>query len=198
MVVLGITGPTGAGKTTALNELNKLGGAVIDCDTVYHEMLESDKTLQCMLISEFGDITDDSGGIDRKKLGKLVFGDADRLAALDHIVHGQIYRRVEKLIADYRAENHYAAAAIDAIGLVESGLTRLCDATLAITAPAEVRVARIMAREGIPEDYARSRVLAQKPDSFFFAHCDHVLVNDCATREEFAQRSRELLQVLLY
>ena len=67
MTIIGITGPTGAGKTTALNELEKLGGVIIDCDAVYHELLKSDLTLQGELQSRFGVLTDENGVFDRIK-----------------------------------------------------------------------------------------------------------------------------------
>ena len=66
-----------------------------------------------------------------------------------------------------------------------------------MTAPPEVRVRRIMEREGISEEYARSRVSAQKPDDFYIGGCDYALVNDCATAEEFAARARALFQRIL-
>ena len=75
MTVIGITGPTGAGKTTALNELEKLGGCVLDADAVYHELLENNQTLQNELRERFGDMTGADGHFDRKKLGKVVFHD---------------------------------------------------------------------------------------------------------------------------
>ena len=78
VTVIGITGPTGAGKTTLLREVEKLGGAVIDCDAVYHEMLERDASLQFALEAAFGPLRDASGGIDRKKLGTVVFGDPEK------------------------------------------------------------------------------------------------------------------------
>ena len=67
MKIIGITGPTGAGKTTALREIEKLGGAVIDCDAVYHQMLESDTTLQEMLEQTFGSLRDEMGRFERKR-----------------------------------------------------------------------------------------------------------------------------------
>ena len=83
---------------------------------------------------------------------------------------------------------------IDAINLVESGLSRLCRRTVAVLAPAETRVRRIMARDGIPEDYARLRVQAQKPDDFYRAHCTDVLVNDAAAPDAFETIAYQRLQ----
>ena len=90
------------------------------------------------------------------------------------------------------------AAAIDAIALLESGFGAKCDATVAVVAPAELRVRRIMAREGIPEDYARKRVNAQKPESFFRESCDYVLENnEDDTPETFGARALALFLTIL-
>lgn len=194
MRIIGITGPTGAGKTTALQVLEELGGAVIDCDAVYHELLLSDKALQQRLCQTFGDILDEKNQIDRKKLGAIVFHDPQKLALLNQITQEAVCARVRTLIAEYQA---VPAVAIDAIALLESSLRDLCDTTVAVIAPPETRVARIMAREGISESYAWSRVRAQKPDEYFVQRCAHVFVNDCASREEFADQVRGKLKELM-
>lgn len=196
MTVLGITGPTGAGKTTLLREVEKLGGAVIDCDAVYHEMLKSDIPLQNMLEREFGPLRDEGGAIDRKKLGGIVFGDPEKLEALNAIAWKGITRRVRDILEDQRQQGR-ALAAVDAIALAESPLKELCQLTVAVLAPPEVRVRRIMAREGISETYAWARVKAQRPDEYFIRSCDHTLINDLPAAEEFAQRAREFLKEVL-
>lgn len=196
MTIIGITGPTGAGKTTALREIEKLGGAVIDCDAVYHDLLERDIVLQEMLESAFGPLRDESGAIDRKKLGTIVFGDPEKLAKLNTIAQTATVRRTQELLEEYRAKGRKLVA-IDAIALLESPLAQLCDATIAVIAPPEVRVQRIMAREGISEEYAWSRVKAQKSDDYFTEGCDHTLYNDCAQAEEFALRAKTLVESIL-
>lgn len=196
MTVLGITGPTGAGKTTLLREVEKLGGAVIDCDAVYHEILKSDITLQDMLEREFGPLRDESGSIDRKKLGRIVFGDPEKLEALNAIAWRGITHRVRGILED-RREQGRALAAIDAIALLESPLKELCQLTVAVLAPQEVRVRRVMAREGVSEQYAWARVKAQRPDEYFIRKCDYTLVNDLPAAEEFSQKAREFLKEVL-
>ena len=193
MTVLGITGPTGAGKTTLLREVEKLGGAVIDCDAVYHEMLKSDITLQDMLEREFGPLRDESGSIDRKKLGRIVFGAPEKLEALNAIAWRGITHRVRGILEDQGR----ALAAIDAIALLESPLKELCQLTVAVLAPQEVRVRRVMAREGVSEQYAWARVKAQRPDEYFIRKCDYTLVNDLPAAEEFSQKAREFLKEVL-
>lgn len=178
MTVIGITGPTGAGKTTVLNVLRELGGAVVDCDAVYHELLRSEGPMRDELRARFGaEIFDENGDLRRKELGAIVFGDAGALADLDAITHRHIIEEVERRAAQARAEGR-PAVALDAIALLESGLGERCDVTVAVTAPEDIRVGRIMAREGIPEEYARSRVNAQKPDSWFEERCGYTLRND--------------------
>lgn len=196
MTIIGITGPTGAGKTTALREIEKLGGAVIDCDAVYHDLLERDITLQGMLESAFGPLRDESGAIDRKKLGTIVFGDPEKLEKLNAIAQTATVRRTQELLEEYRAKGRKLVA-IDAIALLESSLSKLCDATIAVIAPPEVRVQRIMAREGISEDYAWARVRAQRPDQFFAEGCAHILYNDCGTAEEFSRKAEEFLKEIV-
>lgn len=196
MVVIGITGPTGAGKTTALNELSALGGCTLDADSIYHQMLESNFGLRSELESRFGVMTDAAGRFDRKKLGAVVFQDPKALADLNAITHRHMDAELKARLA--RAEQEgYPAAAIDAIRLVESGAAELCDVTVAITAPPEIRIRRIMAREGISEEYARARVAAQPSDAFYKEACDYLLINDCADRKEFGARARDLLALIL-
>ena len=104
---------------------------------------------------------------------------------------------VRQLLEEYR-EKGTGLVAIDAISLLESPLSQLCHATIAVIAPPEVRVRRIMAREGISEDYAWSRVKAQKRDNYFIQGCDYTLNNDCAGPEEFALQARTLLESILH
>ena len=196
MKVIGITGPTGAGKTTALREIEKLGGCVLDADAVYHRLLEHDPALQGELEARFGPLRDKAGQIDRKKLGNVVFRDPAALADLNAIAHRYVGREIQARLL--QAEQGGApAAAIDAIALFESGADRLCDVTLAVTAPPQVRVKRIMARAGISEAYAWSRVRAQQPEEFYTGRCQYVLVNDCADAQEFAGRAKALFELIL-
>ena len=87
--------------------------------------------------------------------------------------------------------------AIDAINLIEAGLDQLCDRTIAVTAPAELRVRRIMARDNITEQYARLRISAQKPDEFYRSKCDVELSNSAETPEAFRAEAKIILSKLI-
>lgn len=196
MKIIGITGPTGAGKTTALRAVTGLGGCVIDCDQVYHQLLEESAPMRNELTERFGrGILDEEQRLDRKKLGALVFQDSALLADLNAITHRYVRRRVEELLRAARTEGR-PLAAVDAIALIESGLGGLCDAVVGILAPPEVRVRRIMARDGIPEEYAVMRVKAQQGDDFFRENCTAVLENT-GEEAEFARQARALFEKIM-
>ena len=180
-LIVGITGPTGAGKTSALRALEQLGGCVLDCDAIYHDMLRSDDGLRRAITDAFGRVFAADGQLDRQKLGTLVFGDPQQLERLNTIIFAHLPRELERRMAASPAP----IIGIDAINLVESGLSKLCDRTLAVLAPVEDRIRRIMARDGISEEYARLRVAAQKDDAFYRSHCTDVLENTSAAPEEF-------------
>lgn len=197
MKIIGITGPTGAGKTTALNALADLGGAVIDCDAVYHELLQTNHAMLDELRARYGEgVFGADGRLDRKALGSIVFHDPQALSDLNAITHRYVDHAVDERLAKAREEGR-PAAAVDAIALLESGLKDKCHALLAVTAPDEVRVERIMAREGISRDYAQSRINAQKPNSYFEEHCTYVFRNDCPDAQTARERARELFHTIL-
>ncbi len=180
-MIIGITGGTGCGKTTALNAIRQLGGLVIDCDELYHEMLDTDRQLLQSIARRFpGTVT--GHVLDRKKLGAIVFSDSTALLDLNRITHSAIKKRVLELLGENRT-----LAAIDAIELFDGGLAPLCDVTVAVTAPEQVRIPRLMARDGISEAYAQRRIRAQKPQSYFEERCDHVLCND-GTQMQFEEK----------
>lgn len=177
-MIIGITGGTGCGKTTALLAVSALGGLVLDCDAIYHDLLQTDKDLLSAIEARFPG-TVEKGILQRKKLGELVFSHKNALDDLNNITHAAVKNEVQR-----RLSAHSGLAAIDAIALFESGLNELCDVTVAVCAPEDVRLRRIMAREGISAEYAKMRINAQRPQSDFRQICDYVLEND-GSKQDF-------------
>ena len=170
-MILGITGGSGCGKTTLLAQVERLGGLVLDCDEIYHSLLSTDEGLLGSIENRFPG-TVEHGKLLRKKLGATVFSDAQALQDLNRITHAAVKREVLR-----RLEHRPSLAAIDAIALFEGGLGELCDLTVAVTAPREDRVLRLMARDGISREYAEKRLDAQHSEEWFREHCDYLLEN---------------------
>lgn len=180
-MIIGITGGTGCGKTTALDAIRQLGGLVLDCDQLYHQLLQTDTALLSAIEHRFPGCVQ-AGKLDRKALGSIVFSDQAALRDLNTITHSAVKKAVLLELA-----KKPPLAAIDAIGLFEGGLADLCDITVAITAPETVRISRLMQRDGISADYAKMRIQAQRPQDEFIALCDYHLRND-GTQQHFKEQ----------
>ena len=188
-MIIGITGGTGCGKTTLLNLIHEQGGTVLDCDAIYHELLQTDEVMLSAIENRFPGVVE-KGSLNRKKLGAIVFADEAALLDLNTITHGAVKREVLRQL-----EAKPAPVAIDAIGLFEGGLAELCDVTVAVTAPAEQRIQRLMRRDGISEEYARSRIRAQHDEDWFRQRCDYVLENG-SNMDAFATKCLAFLHTI--
>ena len=188
-MILGITGGTGCGKTTLLKILAEKGGLILDCDAIYHELLRNDPALLSAIEARFPG-TVENGTLQRKKLGTIVFSDETALQDLNKITHSAVKAEVLR-----RLQVPPKLAAIDAIGLFEGGLAELCDVTVAVTAPEEDRIRRLMHRDSISEDYARRRIAAQHEERWFRGRCDHTLENN-DTELRFREKCLAFLESL--
>ena len=170
--IIGITGGSGCGKTTLLSCIAERGGLILDCDAIYHRLLREDAALLSAIEDRFPGVVED-GILQRKKLGNMVFSDENALSDLNKITHSAILAEVRRQL-----ENAPKLAAIDAIALFESGLAELCHTTVAISAPREDRIARLMARDGISREYAEKRIDAQRTDGEFATLSQYSLENN--------------------
>ena len=191
--VIGFTGQTGAGKTTLLRELEKLGAYIIDCDALYAEMLGSDTALKEELCRAFGSEIFVDGSLDRKALGQRVFSNERELEKLNAIVFDAVPRGALQRIREAKQD----LVGIDAINLTDCLLQDFCDVTVAVTAPEELRLERIMARDGISAEQAKLRMAAQREAEYYTARCDHVFVNNAETPEKLAQEAEIYMKNLI-
>ncbi|MBO4914463.1 MAG: dephospho-CoA kinase, partial [Oscillospiraceae bacterium] len=193
---IGITGCTGAGKTSVLRALKRFGAenaCILDCDAVYHDMLASECEMRRELQAEFPFAFNEDGSLDRKRLGSAVFGDREALSRLDALVRAHVPRETVRRAAASGAR----LVGVDAIKLVESGIAALCDTVVAVTAPERTRVERIMERDGITESAAIERVRAQNSEAFFREHCDRVFENVFSSPQTAEDAALEMFRILL-
>ena len=182
LTLVGITGGSGCGKTTALKVLEKMGALIVDADEVYHTLCNESEEMRKELTERFGEVYKDKK-LDRKALGAIVFSNAEALKDLNKITHKYVSAEMQRRI-ERHAMNGGTLAAIDAIALLDGAFASRTAFNVAVTAPTEARVERLLKREGISEEYARSRIAAQRPNEYFQEKCDYTLHNG-GTREEF-------------
>lgn len=182
LTLVGITGGSGCGKTTALKVLEKMGALIVDADEVYHTLCNESEEMKLELTERFGEVYKD-GRLDRKALGAVVFADPGALKDLNKITHKYVSEEMQRRI-ERHAMNGGTLAAIDAIALLDGAFASRTAFNVAVTAPTEARVERLLKREGINEEYARSRIAAQRPNEYFQEKCDYTLHNG-GSREEF-------------
>ena len=191
MFLLGITGGSGSGKTTLLRAAERLGACALDCDAIYHGLLQSDAALLAELRAAFP-AAFVGGTLSRPALAAEVFSDREKLLRLNALTHGHVERAVRARLRQAEAAGTRFAA-VDAIALFESGLSRLCDKTVAVLAPLDVRVARLTARDGISADRALARIHAQPSDGEFSEKADFILQNS-GSIAEFDTKCTEFLK----
>ncbi len=195
MTILGITGPTGAGKSLLSNYLREKNISVIDADEVYHSLLIPPSPCLDALRDAFGmEIFHRDGTLDRKALASIVFRKKDQLARLNETVLGFVLDKIRALIAQLEREGA-TLVAVDAPTLIESGFHKECNAVISVLSSPELRLERIVARDGISREAAQTRIHAQKDDSFYREHSNCVLVNS-GGKDDLLSQCDELLRTL--
>ena len=192
---VGLTGPTGSGKTTLGALFEKKGFAVLDCDKYARRITRPGSPALADLAAEFGDdIILPDGSLDRALLAERAFSSEEGRKRLNELTHPRI---IAMLKADInRAHKRGRHAVIDAPLLFEAGLESICDTTLAVTAPEETRIHRVMARDGIDREQAALRVMAQKPDEYYISRAGYSLNNN-GSREQLLRDAESVIDEIL-
>ena len=196
MIVIGLTGATGAGKGVfGKVAKEKYGFVHIDTDKTARSVVEPGKPCLCDICEFFGeDVINADGTLNRKKLGSIVFTDAEKLKKLNELTHHYITDEVNEIIAEAE-KNGEDAVIIDAPLLFESGEDRLCDVTVGVIADECTRKKRIMSRDGISEEMADNRIASGKCADFFKEKCDYILENN-GSAEDFEEKICRLIGTL--
>lgn len=178
MLVIGLVGGIGSGKSVACAMLAELGAEVINADLVGHEVYEPGKPGFDAIVTEFGTgVVGDDGRIDRKRLGPIVFADAAKLERLNAIVHPLIRAEIERRIARARAADAVRAVVVEAAILLEAGWRSLVDQVWVISARREDVMERLAAQRGMAESETAARIAKQMTDAERRAAADVVIEN---------------------
>lgn len=194
MHIFGITGTTGSGKTSVLEAFRRKGALLLDCDRLYHDLLENSEGMLRELEDRFPDAFE-KGRLMRKKLASIVFHNEATLADLNAITHRYVCEDVKRQLRAH-AMSGGQVAVIDAVELISSGLGALCDCTIAVLAPEAERMKRIMARDGLTEEQALERIRAQKNDAYYRENCTYTVLND-GTVEQLSEKINQIMKEVL-
>ena len=180
MKIIGLTGPSGAGKGFCYSFFEKNNISCIDTDDVYHKLLIPPSKCVDELVENFGrDILDDNDGIDRKRLAKIVFSDKEHknLKKLNQITHKYVLEKTRKMISEYENQNKLAVV-VDAPLLFEAEFDLFCDFTIAVISDEKTRVERIMARDSLTKEAALMRIKSQNSDDFYISRVKYTVTNN--------------------
>ena len=182
MIIVGLTGQSGAGKTTVCDTFEKSGFAIINADIVAREVMSKGSECLDETVSVFGDILSEDGTLDRKKLAGIVFSDSDKLSIYENIIFPYIISSIKEKIDMYKKEM-YNYILLDAPTLFESKADVLCDIIVSVIADRDIRLNRILKRDSITLHEAEIRLNSQKNDDFYMGKSDYVIKNNGSLSE---------------
>ena len=197
MIVIGVTGGLGTGKSMVARMFGELGAIVIDADAVAHEVMEPKRLAWREVVRAFGkEILNEDETINRTRLGERVFRDPEARRQLEAIVHPQVLRRIKQRLHRLKRNRRLRAVVVDVPLLVETGSQSLVEAVVVVTAPPEVQRQRLIER-GMPEADAAARLAAQWDLAAKAAEADYVVDNADGveqTRRQVTQLWKRLLE----
>lgn len=191
MIVIGLTGGIGSGKTTVGAMLKEFGAAFIDADKVGHRLLREDHDLKWAIVAAFGEgILDADEAIDRRKLAQIVFCDTGALKTLNAITHPAISQAVSEEVAEFRSQG-FKVAVVEAALLIEAGWIKQTDVIWLTVAPPEVVFDRLVNKMGYTEAEARARIACQTSNEVRRRYAAAVIDTDLPI-DDLRHRVREL------
>ena len=190
-LVLGITGGSGSGKSQVCKLLASMGAQIIDADELGHTVTARKDVLKEIEVAFGKEYIKDDGTLDRKMLGQLVFSSPEALETLNVITHKKIFDEIEKILKKSYSE----IIAIDAAVLKQTRLKNLCDFVVAVVAPQDQRVKRIMQRDFLTEEMAFKRINSQPSDAQYAHGVDFVILNN-GNVENLNRRVIEIFQTI--
>lgn len=174
-MIFGITGGSGAGKSTVSDIFRRMGVYVADADKIARIVVEPGEECLKEITRAFGaGILNNDGTMNRSRVADIVFSDKNKLVILNKITHKYIHERIIKEISLSKSK----LAAIDGAVIIGSPVEKSCEKMVAVTADDAVRLSRIMARDGIDKQRAVSRLKSQPPQSFYIQHADYIIENN--------------------
>lgn len=186
MIVIGITGQSGAGKSIASDVFRNRGITIIDADRIAREVVLPGTETYLKIKEEFGEkYFNEDDTLNRKKLGNLVFSDSNKLAKLNSIIHPAICSIIEEVISEERQKGVSKAIVVDAPLLKQVGLDKLCDIVIVITSDIENRIKRITSRDDITYESAKNRMLKQENESYYIKNATKIFNNDGTIEDLF-------------
>ena len=195
MKVVGLCGQSGSGKGTVCSFFSELNVTSIDTDKVYHNIISVNSECTEELVDHFGPEIFNDPGIDRTALRKLAFSSEENLQLLNKITHKHILNAVRREIERIKSENTVDGILIDAPLLFESGFDKECDCTLAVVSSEEIKIERIMKRDGISREQASVRLSSQISEDELKNRCDYVIVNN-SDAKTLRDSVRELKKII--
>lgn len=197
MLRVGLTGGIASGKSNVAGIFSELGAFVVDADHLAHRLIHSGQPAYDEVVKRFGrQIVDDRGEIDRKRLGRLVFGDSQARAALNGILHPRVRAEAERQIAEAAAAGSARIALFDAALLVETGAFREFERLVVVCCARETQIERMIHRDGLSRDEALARIEAQAPLERKVALADYVIDTD-GPRENTRRQTEAVFRRLL-
>ncbi len=193
--VIGLTGQTGAGKSSVSKIIRSQGITVIDCDAVSREVVANEKGCLADMALEFSiAILNMDGTLNRKRLAEIVFGDSKKLERLNALIFPYIRSYLKDKLELLEAQGERVVV-LDAPTLFESGIDADCDSVISVIAPEALRLNRIVVRDHLTDEEARRRIAAQHKDSFYTTRSQIVIIND-KDEQELHVKTLELVGML--